>query len=366
MRCLRYAMIGGGLGSMIGEAHRQAVSTTEKATLVAACFSQSYEKTLTLGKQLNLTPERLYRTCQDLIDSEIKREDKPDFAVVCTPNSTHYEICKLLLQNGIHVACDKPLTFRIEEAEELKKLAEQNHLCFCVTYTYTAYPSVKKIREMIKEGKIGEIRYVNAEYPQGWLATPCEKEGNAQAAWRCDPKLSGPTNTTGDIGTHIVSIVKKMTDLDIDKVNARLNHLVPERVLDDNMTVMVNYKGGATGLYWACQACIGYDNDLRVRIFGDKGTIQWDNRRPDEIEYITLTDREVTEVPFPNSDDANKFKAFIEIYKNFVSSVQKTIHKETLNNVDMDYPTVDYGLMGVTYINRCLESSQKGSVWVDF
>ena len=364
-RELRYAMVGGGIGSMIGEAHREGVEYSKKAKLVAACFSQSYEKTVTLGKQLGIDEKRLYHDYKELIEHEKDHPEKIDFVVVCTPNSTHYEICKAFLNIGVHVACDKPLTFEVKEAEELQKLAHDKGLLFCVTFTYTAYPSVHKIRELISKGEIGDVKFVNAEYPQEWLATPCEREGNAQAEWRLDPKRSGLVNTTGDIGSHIFSIVHTMTGLEIESLCARLNSFVAGRQLDDNVSVLVNCKGGQTGIYWACQAIIGYDNDLRVRIAGSKGTIQWSNTKNDEIEILKLNEKpQIITVPFmPESN--SKFKAFSNIYQTFVNAVEKKISGQQLSATDLDFPDVALAVNAVKFVHGCYDSSQAKSSWVN-
>ena len=365
MSKLTYAMVGGGPGSMIGEAHREGVLATNLATLVAACFSQHHEKTLALGKELGLSPDRLYRDYKELVAAESRRADKIDFAVVCTPNSSHYEVCKAFLENGISVSCDKPLCLEISEAIELRDLAKAKNAQFCVTFTYTAYPSVKHIRELVKEGVIGDVTFVNAEYPQEWLSRPVEREGNIWAEWRCDPARSGKVNTTGDIGSHVVSIVKTMTGLTIKNLSASLNTLVPGRPLDDTMTAMVNYTNGVHGLYWACQAIIGYDNDLRVRIAGTKGTIVWDNTKCDQIEIMRMGgEKEVIDVPFPTTVSNPKFKAFVKIYTAFVTTLWKLKKGETPTAEDLDFPTVELGLEAVVFMNKCLESSQSGK-WME-
>jgi predicted dehydrogenase len=365
-RNLRYAMVGGGLGSLIGEAHRNGVAACGHADLVGGAFSQSYDKTLELGKSLGLSPERLYRNYSDLIAGEKTRPDPIDFAVICTPNVTHYEICKAFLTSGIPIACDKPLCFTVAEAAELKFLAEAAKIPFCVTFTYTAYPSVKKIRQLIQTGTIGDLRFVNAEYPQGWLAGPAELEGNAQAEWRCDPARSGPVNTTGDIGVHVLSIVKTMTGLEIESLCAQLNTIVPGRRLDDTVSVLVKFKGGAAGLYWACQAIVGYNNDLRVRIAGSKATIQWANANPDQFEILTPgRTPEIVSVPFDVVTTTPDHKAFVNIYKPFAATVAKRIVGIDPTEEDLDFPTVDLGIDGVIFATKCLLSSQTAA-WVSF
>jgi predicted dehydrogenase len=369
-RALRYAQVGGGIGSMIGEAHRKGVEPTG-AILVAGCFSQSYEKTLELGQSLGVPANRLYRTYSDLIAAERDSPEKPDFAVICTPNNIHYEICKAFLTAGIAVSCDKPLCFAIPEALELQALAKSANLPFLVTFTYTAFAAVKKIRALIKEGAIGTIRLVNAEYPQGWLAEPVERSGNRQAEWRCDPGRSGPVGTAGDIGVHILTLVKWMTNLDIESLSAQLSAVVPGRQLDDTLSVLVKYVGGAPGTYFCSQALFGYNNDLKVRIGGSEGTIQWDNNSPEQFTIFAPgkppqivdtgdgVDRGGQHGTIPS------FGAFVAMYGAFTATLAKRIAGIEPTPEDLDFPTVDHGLAGVVFTNKVVESSRTGQ-WVKF
>jgi predicted dehydrogenase len=359
-------MVGGGPGSMIGEAHREGVTAAGGAVLVAAAFSQSFEKTQSLGKTLGLAADRLYPSYVELIAAEKASPEKPDFVIICTPNSTHYPISKAFLEAGIAVACDKPLCFTVAEAKELQSIAKSANLPFCVTFTYTGYPSVRKVRQLVRDGVIGDLRFVNAEYPQGWLATPEENTGNPWAVWRLDPTRSGPVNTTGDIGVHVYSIVKTMTNLEISGLYAQLNTIVPGRKLDDTMSVIVDYTNGIHGLYWACQAIAGFNNDLKVRIAGSKGTIEWRNEKPDEFTLFLIgKEPELVKVPFDVKVTTPDHKAFVNIYKAFIGLLSKRLAGAQPTEEDLDFPTVDLGVEGVVYTTKCLESSQKRQ-WVPF
>jgi predicted dehydrogenase len=315
-----------------------------------------------------------------MAESESKRSDKIDFVVIVTPNSTHFPAAKAFLTQGIHVVCDKPLTFEVEEAQELANLAKKKKLLFAVTYTYTGYPAVKHVREMIKKGEIGEIRFVNAEYPQEWLATPAEKGDNKQAKWRTDPGVSGKVNCLGDIGSHVENMVSYMTGLKIKSVCARLDKIVKGRVLDDNASIMIEYKSGAKGLYWSSQIAVGYDNALRVRVFGEKGTIQWSQEAPNYIEVFKLGQpnehwsrgREAfsphaqSYSRIPSGHPEGYFEALANIYKTYIGALAKVKAKQPFGEADMDFPGVDMGIDGVKFINKCVESSSKGAVWISY
>ena len=284
-RTLTYGMVGGGPGAFIGDAHRRAIALDGSARLVAGCFSRSPEKSRAQGETLGLDPERCYTNYQEMARAESARGDGIDFVVVVTPNVTHYEICTAFLEAGIHVACDKPLAVDSTQGEELARLAREKGLLFMVTYTYTGHVTAKYVRDLIRAGEIGTVRTVMAEYPQGWLYNENDW-GGKQGEWRCDPAQSGKVNCLGDIGTHVENMVATMTGLKIKRLLAKMDVVVPGRKLDDNDQVLVEYEGGATGVNWSCQFAIGSDNSLRVRIYGSKGTILWDQERCEEITLI--------------------------------------------------------------------------------
>ena len=377
---LKYGMVGGGQEAFIGEVHRKAIAMDGKAELVAGCFSRDYQNTLTTGQILGLGEDRLYPSFEEMMLAESKRGDKIDFVVIVTPNNSHFAISKLAMQHGIHVVCDKPLTTASSDAEELERLSSEKGLLFCVTYTYTGYPIVKHLREMVSKGDLGDIRFVNAEYPQEWLSNPLERTGQKQAAWRTDPEQTGVSNCVGDIGSHIENMVSYLTGFKIRSLCARLDTFVGERILDDNASIMVNYENGAKGLYWSSQIAVGNDNGLRIRIFGSKASLEWCQEHPNYAKICFLD--KPTEIISRGRDDMyphaqsysripaghpeGYFEAFANIYCTFCTALGKKLAGESLSAADMDYPGVDEGVQGVKFIEKCVESSKNGAIWIDF
>ncbi|MCX6572145.1 MAG: Gfo/Idh/MocA family oxidoreductase [Candidatus Aminicenantes bacterium] len=376
---LRYGMIGGGQGAFIGDVHRKAVAMDGKAELVCGAFSQSHDNTLTTGDTLGLPQERLYRTFEEMIKTEAGRPDRPHFISIVTPNSTHYAAAKLALEHGFAVVCEKPLATNSRDAADLARLVLQKDLLFCVTYAYSGYPMVKHIRDSIARGEIGEIRFVNGEYPQEWLATKLEDTGQKQAAWRTDPALAGISNCVGDIGSHIAFMAGHMTGLVIESLCARLDKFGPGRPLDDNATVMVNYKGGARGVYWSSQVAPGHDNALRLRIYGTKGAFEWFQETPNTAR-VSFLDRPSATLSrgrdpmsartqslsrLPSGHPEGYFVGFANIYSTFITALAKKLRGEALTADDLDFPGVEEGVQGVKYIEKCVESSAKGAIWLD-
>jgi len=377
---LTYGMIGGGQGAFIGDVHRKAAQFDGKNTIVAGCFSRDYQNTLQTGSMLGIDQSRLYKTYEEMAIAEGKRADKIDFVVIVTPNNLHYPTAKAFLEQGINVVCDKPLTPEVAQAEELAKLAQERGVFFCVTYTYTGYPMVKHAREMIKRGDLGEIRFVNAEYPQDWLATPLETSGQKQAAWRTDPAQTGKSNCVGDIGSHVENMASYMTGLSIKSLCARLDTFVPGRVLDDNASIMINYSSGAKGLYWSSQIAVGHDNGLRIRVYGTKASLEWAQENPNylKVSYLDkgtemlsrgrdkLYPHAASYSRIPSGHPEGYFEAFANIYNTFSKALLKKKAGEALTDDDLDFPTVQDGISGVKFIDACVASSQKGAVWLEF
>lgn len=376
-KLVRYGMVGGGPGAFIGDAHRRAIALDGQAKLVAGCFSRNAEKSRGMAEELHLDAERCYASYQEMAEQEQLREDGVQFVVVVTPNASHYDICKAFLNAGIHVACDKPVTISLEQAKELQALAAEKQLLFMVTYTYMGYVTAKYARDLIKAGEIGKIRTVMAEFPQGWLA----KEGDfggKQGEWRCDPTLSGGVNCLGDLGTHVENAVASITGLKIRRVLAKMDIIVPGRVLDDNDSVLVEFENGASGIYWTSQVAIGSDNSLQVRIYGSKGTILWYQETPEKITVIDEegTIREIHRGHGSVSDTAAKygrlpsghpegwFESMGNLYRSFLECL---LAKEngTFHEQMIDYPTIDAGVEGLAFVEACLESNQNGNIWVE-
>ena len=377
---LKYGMVGGGQGAFIGDVHRKSINLDGMADIAAGCFSKSYDNTLATGKGLGIAEDRLYKTFEEMADAESKRADKIDFVVIVTPNVTHYAASKAFLNKGINVVCDKPLCFEEAEARELADLAKKNNLLFGVTYTYTGFPAVKHARDMIRKGDIGDILFVTGEYPQDWLITPQEKQGSKQAEWRTDPALAGKSNCVGDIGSHIENMVSYVTGLKIKSICARLDKIMPGRVLDDNATVMVEYTSGAKGVYWSSQIALGNDNGLEFRIFGTKGGIEWRIEDPNYLKVTLLGKPKMVlsrgrDELYPRAQSLSRipaghpegyFEAMGNIYKTYIGALVKQKAGQTLTEDDLDFPNAENGFDGVKYIGKCVESSKKGAVWVNF
>ena len=377
MKKLRYGMVGGGPGSFIGDAHRRAINLDGQAQLVAGCFSRMPEKCRQTGVELGVGEDRCYTTYEEMAKAEAARADGIDFVVVVTPNVSHYPVSKAFLEAGIHVSCDKPLCLTVEQAEELERIAEEKGLLFLVTYTYMGHVTAKHIKRYLAQGKLGKIRTVMAEYPQGWLAYEGEW-GGKQGAWRCDPAQSGGVNCLGDLGTHVENAVSTMTGLKIKRVLAKMDVVVPGRVLDDNDVVMVEYEGGATGVYWTSQFAIGHMNDLRVRIYGENGSILW---KQEECEKVTMIDRDgviresyrgtagiepgaAAYGRLPSGHTEGWLESMANLYRSFMECV-KAKTDGTFTPDMVDYPTVHDGAEGVRFVHACLKSNAEGNVWVD-
>ncbi len=371
---LKYGMVGGGQGAFIGDVHRKAIAMDGHAELAAGCFSQEFDNTLATGRMLGLEEGRLYRSPGEMMAAEGQLEGGIDFVVIATPNDSHYPIAKAALEQGIHVVCDKPLATTSEEAEALDRLAQDRGLMFCVTYAYAAYPMVKHMRAMVANGDLGEIRFVHGEYPQEWLATLLEKTGQKQSLWRTD------SNCVGDIGSHIENMVAYVTGLRIERLCARLDRFGEGRLLDDNASILLDYAGGAKGVYWSSQIAIGHDNGFRIRVYGTKGAFEWVQEKPNYLKASYL-DRPVQILSrgrdhmYPRAQGLSRtpsghpegyFEAFANLYSTFIPALAKKIAGKELTEEDRDFPGAEDGIRGVRYVEKCVESSEKGSVWVNF
>ncbi len=377
---LKYGMIGGGKGAFIGDVHRKAIAMDGGAELVAGCLSQTYFNTLETGESWGLAKDRLYRTYQDMIVAEADRPDRPDFLLIVTPNDTHYSIARLALEHGFPVVCDKPLATSSRDAAALAELAAAKNVLFGVTYAYRGYPIVYHMRDMIASGELGEIRFVAAEYPQDWLAGPLETTGQKQAAWRTDPKRAGISNCVGDIGSHIENMVSYLTGLEMESLCARLDTFGPGRALDDNASIMVNFHGGAKGLFWSSQVAIGNDNGFRVRIYGTKASIEWFQEDCNHCR-VAYVDKPTTRLSrgrdkmsaraqslsrIPSGHPEGYFEAFANLYSLYFRALRKAKAGGPLTADDLDFPNARDGVRGVRFIEKCVESSKAGAVWVKF
>ncbi len=376
---VRYGMVGGDLGAFIGGVHRNAINYQASTSLVAGCFNPSEAENRATGEFYRLDADRVYKDYKEMAQKESQREDKIDFVSIVTPNFMHYEVAKEFLLNGIHVVCEKPLCFEVAQGEELKAIAKDKGLLFAVTYSYSGYCMVKFARQLIKEGKIGSIINVNAEYPQEWLIDELgngEKSTTKLSVWRMDPLYAGISNCVGDIGTHIENTVAYITGLKIKKVAAKVDRFNQE--LDLNANILVEYDNGCSGSYWCSQVSVGNMNGLTVRIYGTLGALEWDQEHPDYLRFTLkgqapqilsrgngyVYGRAAQLSRIPSGHPEGYYEAFANIYKTFIGAILKTIHNEQLTQEDLDFPQIDDGIEGVKFVHAVIESGNDQSKWV--
>ena len=381
-RKINMGMVGGGPGSFIGIVHFNGAMLDGQIDFVCGAFSSDPEKSKVTGQKYYLAPERAYGSYQEMIEKEKKLADgvRMDFLCIATPNHVHYEPAKLALENGFHVVCDKPLTHTTEDAEKLVKLVEKTGLIFAVTHTYTGYPMVKEARKMVQEGALGKIRKIVVEYPQGWLTTPLEKTDHVQASWRTDPARSGKVGSMGDIGTHALNLAEYISGLKVTELCADLSIFVPGRRLDDDGNVLVHYNNGAKGILFASQIAAGEENDLNIRIYGEKGGIKWRQMEPNTLTihwldkpieirrtgtaYMSSIAKYSTRVPAGHPE--GYIEAFANIYRNVATCIQHRLTGTKPPAEAMDYPTVYDGLRGMKFIDTLIESNESDHKWTKF
>ena len=378
MTQIRYGMVGGSMKAFIGEVHRKAINFDPRVKLVAGCFSTREALNRETGEVYGLDSDRVYATYQEMARAEAAREDGIDFVSIVTPNSTHYPVAKAFLEAGINVVCEQPLCFTVEQAKDLKKTAEEKNLLFGVTHGYTGYTMSKVMKEMIAEGKIGKIVAVNAEYAQDWLIDELDPNNTSDlnmAVWRTDPNMSGAANCVGDIGTHIENYVSYLTGLKIKRLLATTNTY--GKALDLNANIIVEYDNGANGAYWCSQVAAGHCNGLAVRIYGDKGSLEWVQENPEVVRftpkndaprYINRGTAAVTEKAgafgrIPSGHPEGLYVAFANLYKEYVNAL--IARKNGEDDSCFDYPTVDAGLEGVQFIEAVVKSAANNSAWVE-
>ena len=381
-RKVRMGMVGGGRGAFIGGVHRMAAALDGQIELVCGAFSSDPERSRLSGQDLFLAPERSYGSYTEMIEKEkqLPEGERMDFVSIVTPNHVHYGPAKMALENGFHVVCDKPLAFDRSEAESLVQLVGETGLLFALTHNYTGYPMVKQARKMIADGTIGKVRKVVVEYPQGWLATRLEATGQKQAGWRTDPKRSGAAGAMGDIGTHAENLAEYMTGLKISELCADLSIFVDGRLLDDDGSVLMRFDNGAKGILFASQIAVGEENNLNIRVYGEKGGLEWHQQEPntliakwlDQPTQILrtgvgdLAPEAQAHTRIPAGHPEGYLEAFANIYRNFAKCLQARLDGVAVDPVFDDYPSVSDGLRGMQFIEKVVESSSKGATWVDF
>lgn len=378
-RKLRYGMIGGGRGSFIGSVHRLAAAMDGRAELVAGALSSDPARAKASGADLFLAPDRVYLGYEEMIRTEARRpaESRLDFIVITTPNHQHFRPAKLALEAGFHVVCDKPVTLTLAEARVLQTLVANTGKVFAVTHNYTGNAMVKQARELVKEGALGSIRKVVVEYPQGWLSEAIERSGQKQATWRTDPKRSGLAGCMGDIGTHAENLARYVTGLKIESLCADLTTFVRGRSLDDDGNVLLRFEGGAKGVLYASQISIGEENPLSIRVYGTKASLEWRQEFPNELvvkypdqprqiwkrgnAYLSPGPRRFSRIP-PGHPEG-----FLEAFANIYLDIYRAIDAEVTGRrrpKDLDFPTIDDGVVGMAFIEAVVRSSKAGARWV--
>ncbi|WP_237681409.1 MULTISPECIES: Gfo/Idh/MocA family protein [Rhizobium/Agrobacterium group] len=371
-RPLRLGMIGGGQGAYIGNIHRLAARLDGKWVLVAGSFDADPERGRAFAINEGLDPARGYGSYQELITGEAAREDRVDAVAICTPNFTHYPIAKALIEAGFDVICEKPLTATLEDAIALEKLSRESGRFVGVTYTYSGYPMVHEARARVAAGEIGEVRTVQVEYPLEWMATAIEQQGNAQAAWRTDPKKNGRGGSIGDIGTHAYHLAGFVTGLKLQSLTADLATFVLGRALDDNAHVMMRYEGGARGLLWSSQVALGNSNGVRLRIFGAAGSLQWFQEQPNELVYTPLNGRVQTikrgaddlsedakvRTRTPPGHPEGYLEAFANLYAGFAETIRARKAGREPDAIGRNIPLAYDGLKGVAFVEAVVDSAE--------
>ncbi|WP_445737514.1 Gfo/Idh/MocA family protein [Mariniflexile sp.] len=379
-RKLRMGMVGGGTGSFIGDVHRKAAAIDGMIELVCGAFSSSAEKSIASGKALFLPEERCYGTFEDMIlkEKQLPESERMDFVSIVTPNHMHFPPAKMALENGFHVVCDKPMTLTLDEAIELEKIVAKSGKLFALTHNYTGHPLVKQAKAMVAKGDLGTIRKIQVQYLQGWLSTSLEKTGQKQASWRVDPKISGIGGALGDIGTHAENLVEYITGLKIDELAADLGRFGEGRVLDDDGNILIRMENGAKGTMSFSQIALGEENNLAIKVYGTKGSMEWHQENPNQlithwldapVKIYTpngnnLYDEALSVSRIPAGHPEGYLEAFATIYKNFATHLMAVLDGKKIDKPD--YPTAKDGVRGMQFIYASVESDKNNAAWTKF
>ena len=381
-RKIRMGMIGGGPGSFIGAVHRMAANLDGEIELVCGCFSSDPAKSKKTGRELFLPALRVHSSYKDMIriEKNLPELEKMDFVSIVTPNYLHFDPAKMALENGFHVLIDKPITMTVREAKQLKEVAAKNNRLICLTHTYSGYPMIKQARQMLAKELLGAIRKIIVEYPQGWLSTAIEETDNKQAAWRTNPKKTGVAGAMGDIGTHAFHLAEYVSGLQVTKICADLNTVVKGRKLDDDGNVLLQFNNGANGVLIATQIAAGEDNNIRIRIYGEKGGMEWQQddanslqvkwlHKPMEIyktgaAYLSLAAKHNTRIP-PGHPEGY-LEAFANHYRNFALTIKAVINHKKTKPEWLDFPSIDEGIRGMAFIENVVASAKTKEKWFQF
>ena len=381
-RKLRMGMVGGGKDAFIGAIHRYASNMDGLIELACGALSINPEIAVDSAKSLFLPDDRTYLTFDEMIskESKLSADKRMDFVTIVTPNFAHFAPAMMALDNGFHVVIEKPIAFTTDEARQLKKKVEETGLILCLTHTYSGYPLVKHAKQMVKNGELGKIRKVWVEYPQGWLSKLTEREGNAQAAWRTDPKKSGKSGAMGDIGTHAAHLAEYITGLKITELCADLNIMVEGRHLDDDGNVLLKFENGAAGVLMASQVAAGEENALKIRVYGEKGGIEWAQHEPNTmiVKWLdkpaqilraganytsSLSSYATSNCRTPGGHPEGYLEAFANIYKNFALTLSARIDGTEPKAENLDFPGVEDGIRGMAFIDNVVASAASKEKW---
>jgi predicted dehydrogenase len=381
-RKIRMGMVGGGRGAFIGAVHRIAAAMDGQIELVCGAFSADPARSKASGKDLFLPANRVYGSYAEMFKREksLPEGERMDCVSIVTPNHMHYPVAKMALKSGFHVICDKPLSFNLREALALEALVRKSGLVFALTHNYTGYPMVKEARDQVRSGKLGRIRKIVVEYPQGWLASRLEASGQKQADWRTDPKRAGASCCMGDIGTHAENLAEFITGLQIDSVCAELTTFVKGRKLEDDGNVLVRYKGGAKGILYASQISIGEENGLSIRVYGEKGALEWHQYEPNTLllkwpdrplqvlkpggGYGYLSAPALKAIRLPAGHPEGFLEAFANLYRSFADEVRAALSGKRRSAARMDFPTIRDGVRGMAFIQTVVQSARSRDKWV--
>ena len=374
MNKIKLGMVGGGKDAFIGDVHRMAARLDGRYELIAGALSSDANRAAESAAELGVDGKRSYSSYHEMARKEGKLKSGIDAVTIVTPNHLHADVAKEFLKAGIHVICDKPLTSNLQDAEELAKLVKDTGLVFAVTYNYSGYPMVRQAKEMVANGELGNIRVVQLEYAQDWLATNIERDGQKQAAWRTDPKQAGKGGAIGDIGTHAFHLAEFITGLEASSLLADLDAFVLGRTLDDNANILLRYKNGAKGMLWVSQVASGKENGLQIRIYGDKGGLQWAQEDPNYLHFSLLGHAKKiltragpgtgslanVAARIPRGHPEGFIEGFANIYRETADLIDAYREKKSITSL---IPTVDDGLRGMRFIDKAVASNQAGSIW---
>ena len=379
-RKVRMGMVGGGIGAFIGGVHRMAAALDGNIELVCGAFSSDPDKSKKSGIELYLALNRIYGSYQEMIEqeSQLPEEVRMELVSIVTPNHLHFAPIKQALEAGFHVISDKPMTFNLEEAYALRDIVGQSGKIFALTYAYSAYPMVKQARHMVRGGSLGQVRKVVVEYPQGWLSTLLEATENKQASWRTDPSRSGISGALGDIGTHAENLLHYITNLNISEICADVSTLVDGRKLDDDSNVLLRLENGARGILYASQISVGEENNLKIRVYGESGSLEWSQMEPNSL-IVRWIDKPIqvyrtggpgicTEAMactrLPAGHPEGYIEAFATIYKNVANSIISLREGEKPDDIFLDFPGVEEGLRGMKFIYNVIKSGKSDQKWI--